>query len=118
MEILGFLKTSHNNFSGHSSGHGNSYGYDNGYGHGHGNGHGYGYGYGHGHGYGDGHGHGYGDGHGHGNGDGYDLPFAYFHSYQENKRMVNHNHLPFSNLCQNICIHCQENICVLFSSLL
>ena len=70
MEILGFLKTSHNNFSGHSSGHGNSYGYDNGYGHGHGNGHGYGYGYGHGHGYGDGHGHGNGDGYGYGDGDG------------------------------------------------
>ena len=64
MEILGFLKTSHNNFSGHSSGHGNSYGYDNGYGHGHGNGYGHGYGYGDGD--GDGHGHDH-DGHGYGN---------------------------------------------------
>ena len=54
MEILGFLKTSHNNACAHSSGDGNGYGdgYGNGYGYGYGNG--YGYGYGNGNGDGDG----------------------------------------------------------------
>jgi hypothetical protein len=67
MEILGFLKTSHNNCSGNSSGYGDSYSYGNGNGYGGGNCNG-GYSNGNGNGYGGGNGNG---GYGSGNGNGY-----------------------------------------------
>ena len=77
MEILGFLKTSHNNCSGNSSGYGDSYSYGNGNGNGNGNGYGGGNGNGYGKGYSNGigydknsinyYGNGYGNSHGNGN---------------------------------------------------
>ena len=79
MEVLGFLKISHNNCSGNSSGYGDSYSYGNGNGNGYGggncnggysNGNGNGYGGGNGNGYGGGNGNGYGDSNGNGYGDG------------------------------------------------
>lgn len=73
MEILGFLKTSHNNCSGNSSGYGDSYSYGNGNGNGYGDGNCNG-------GYSNGNGHGYGRGSSNGNG-GY--------SYSDDNGIVN-----------------------------
>ena len=70
MEVLGFLKISHNNCSGNSSGYGDSYSYGNG------NGNGYGGGNCNG-GYSNGNGHGYGRGNGNGDGDGNHSSYGY-----------------------------------------
>lgn len=106
MEVLGFLKISHNNCSGNSSGYGDSYSYGNGNGNGYGggngnggyshgivngdgngnsNGIGYGRGSGNGKGYGDGNGNGkgYGDGYGYGYGYGYGDGYGNGYGYDD-----------------------------------